>query len=211
MNENRVSGIEAGLLIYLGVHGNDGLGDVAYICDKIVGLRVFEDSTGKMNANGLALLKKMEELNIILDATHLCDDAFWQAMDKFNGAIWASHNNCRALVNHNRQFNDEQIKELIKRGAIIGGALDAWMMVPNWVRCQSDPRQMNCNLEKIIDHFDHICQIAGNTLHIGIGSDLDGAFGKEQSPYDLETIAGLQTLPSLLNKRGYKNEKASFK
>jgi membrane dipeptidase len=161
------------------------------------------DATGKMNANGLSLLKKMEELDIILDATHLCDDAFWQALDHFNGSVWASHNNCRALVNHNRQFSDEQIKALIQRGAVIGGALDAWMMVPGWVRGQSDPRQMNCNLEKIIDHFDHICQLAGNSLHIGIGSDLDGAFGKEQSPYDLQTIAGLQKIPSLLSGRGY--------
>jgi membrane dipeptidase len=62
---------------------------------------------------------------------------------------------------------------------------------------------MNCNLEKLIDHYDHICQIAGNANHIGIGSDLDGAYGKEQSPYDLETIADLQTISTLLNKRGY--------
>jgi membrane dipeptidase len=62
---------------------------------------------------------------------------------------------------------------------------------------------MNCNLEKLIDHYDHICQIAGNANHIGIGSDLDGAFGKEQSPYDLDTIADLQKISTLLSKRGY--------
>jgi membrane dipeptidase len=106
------------------------------------------DATGTMKANGLALLKKMEELNIILDATHLCDDAFWQALDHFNGHVWASHNNCRALVNHNRQSSDEQIKALIQRGAVIGGALDAWMMVPGWVRGQSHPKQMDCDLKK---------------------------------------------------------------
>jgi membrane dipeptidase len=156
-----------------------------------------------MNSDGMELLKKMEELNIILDATHLCDDAFWQAMDYFNGAVWASHNNCRALVNHNRQFSDDQIKTLIARDAVIGGALDAWMMVPGWLRGQSMPEKMNCNLEKIIDHFDHICQIAGNALHIGIGSDLDGAYGKEQSPYDLDTIEDLGKIPLLLKKRGY--------
>jgi membrane dipeptidase len=77
------------------------------------------------------------------------------------------------------------------------------MIVPGWVRGQSDPRAMNCNLEKVIDHLDHICQIAGNALHIGIGTDLDGAFGKEQCPYDIETIADLRRLPDLLGKRGY--------
>ena len=161
------------------------------------------DATGKMNANGLSLLKRMEELNIILDATHLCDDAFWQAMDHFNGHIWASHNNCRALVNHNRQFSDDMIKLLIKKGAVIGAAFDAWMIVPGWQRGISTPEEMQCNLEKIIDHIDHICQLAGNTLHAGVGSDLDGAFGKEQCPYDLETIADLQNIPRLLLKRGY--------
>jgi membrane dipeptidase len=161
------------------------------------------DSTGKLTAAGKELLKEMERLNIILDATHLCDDAFWDAMDHFNGQIWASHNNCRALVDHNRQFSDDQLRELIRRDAIIGGALDAWMMVPNWVRGQSNPLEKQCSLETLVDHLDHICQIAGNSLHIGIGSDLDGAFGKEQCPHDLETITDLQTLASILSCRGY--------
>jgi len=161
------------------------------------------DATGFMGENGKALLKEMERLNIILDATHLCDDSFWEALKNFNGHIWASHNNVRALVNHNRQFSDEQIRELISRGAVIGGPLDAWMMVPGWVRGHSTPQAMNCNLEKMIDHLDHICQLAGNALHIGIGSDLDGAFGTEQCPYDLHTIADLQNLPALFMKRGY--------
>jgi len=163
------------------------------------------DATGGLNADGKELLKEMERLNIILDATHLCDDAFWDAMDLFNGPVWASHNNCRALVDHNRQFSDDMIKVLIERGAVIGGALDAWMMVPGWVRQQSTPEAMQCNLEKMIDHMDHICQLAGNSLHVGIGTDLDGAFGKEQCPYDLETIADLQNIPTLLSKRGYSN------
>jgi membrane dipeptidase len=161
------------------------------------------DATGGLGPKGKELLKEMERLNIILDATHLCDDSFWEALDHFNGAVWASHNNCRSLVNHNRQFSDEQLKELIKRGAVIGGVMDAWMLVPNWVRGKSTPKGMNCNLERLVDNYDHICQLAGNALHIGIGSDLDGAFGTEQSPYDIETIADLQKIPTLLSQRGY--------
>jgi len=164
------------------------------------------DATGKMNRDGIQLLKEMERLNMILDVTHLCDDAFWDAMDHFHGTVWASHNNCRALVNHNRQFSDEQLKVLIDRDAVIGASMDAWMIVPNWVRNQSTPENMKCNLDRVIDHIDHICQLAGNTNHIGIGSDLDGAFGKEQCPYDLETIADLQKFPSLLQNRGYKDD-----
>src|SRR6185369_4745343 len=100
-------------------------------------------------------------------------------------------------------YSDVQISTLIQRGAVIGVALDAWMMVPGWQRQVSTPEQMNCNLEKMIDHIDHICSLAGNTLHAGIGTDLDGAFGKEQCPYDLDTIADLQKIPALLAARGY--------
>jgi membrane dipeptidase len=164
------------------------------------------DATGGMGKMGRELLKEMERLNIILDATHLCDDSFWEALENFNGPVWASHNNCRSIVPHNRQFSDDQLKELIQRGAVIGGVMDAWMLVPSWIRGTSTPQSMKCSLQKLIDHMDHICQLAGNTLHVGIGSDLDGAFGKEQSPTDIETIADLQKIPTLLANRGYKEE-----
>lgn len=201
----------------LSLEGADSIVDVSYVERAYQsGLRALgpahygpgryangTDATGKMGQQGLDLLKEMERLNIILDATHLCDDAFWQALDNFNGHVWASHNNCRALVDHNRQYSDEMIKALVDRGAVIGAALDAWMMVPGWVRGVSTPEGMGCNLQVMIDHIDHICQVAGNANHVAIGSDLDGAFGKEQCPYDLETIADLQKVPQLLKDRGY--------
>jgi membrane dipeptidase len=161
------------------------------------------NASGGLGHQGRALLKEMERLNIILDATHLCDDSFWEALDHFHGHVWASHNNCRELVNHNRQYSDDQIRELVRRGAVIGAVMDCWMMVPDWQKGVSTPQGMNCTFETLIDHMDHICQIAGNADHIGIGSDLDGAFGKEQSPADVETIADLQKIPALLSKRGY--------
>jgi membrane dipeptidase len=164
------------------------------------------DATGGIGKAGRELLNEMERLNIILDATHLCDDSFWEALDHFKGHVWASHNNCRELVQHNRQFSDEQIKELIQRGAVIGSVMDAWMLIPNWVRGVSTPQSTNCSLKNVIDNMDHICQLAGNSKHVAIGSDLDGAFGKEQCPVDIETIADLQKIPTLLSQRGYKNE-----
>jgi membrane dipeptidase len=164
------------------------------------------NATGGLGQAGRDLLREMERLNIILDATHLCDESFWEALDHFNGPVWASHNNCRDLVNHNRQFSNEMIRELVSRGAVIGAVMDAWMIVPDWVRGESTPAGTNCSLERLIDHMDHICQIAGNALHIGIGSDLDGAFGKEQSPVEIETIADVQQIPAMLEKRGYSHQ-----
>ena len=164
------------------------------------------DATGGLGPQGRELLAEMDRLGIILDATHLCDDSFWEALDHFRGPVWASHNNCRALVPHNRQFSDEQIKALIDRGAVIGAPLDAWMMVPNWIRGETTPRSAGVTLEWMIDHMDHICQIAGNTRHVAIGSDLDGGFGTEQTAADLDTIADLARLPAMLRARGYSGD-----
>lgn len=161
------------------------------------------DSSAPLTEAGKALLYEMDGLGMILDVTHLCDKAFWEALDIYQGPVWASHNNCRSLVDHNRQFSDEMIRALIDRGAVIGGALDAWMMVPGWQRGVSDPTEMNCSLRTLFQHMDHICQLAGNADHIGIGSDLDGAFGKEQSPYDLEDISDLCKLPEIFAGAGY--------
>lgn len=154
-----------------------------------------------LSSDGVALLREMERLGIILDLTHLSDKAFWEALDSFGSVVIASHNNCRGLVPHQRQFDDRQIKEILAREGVIGAALDNWMLIQGWVRGAHDNRSVT--LEHVVDHIDHICQLAGNAEHAALGSDLDGGFGREQSPSDLDTIADLQRIPEILNKRGY--------
>ena len=160
--------------------------------------------TGGLGIKGEALLKEIERLGLILDATHLSDESFREALDLFHGAVWASHNNCRVYVNHPRQFTDDQVMELVSRDAVIGAALDAWMLVPDWVSGESDPVKRDVSLSQVINNIDHICQLAGDSLHAAIGSDLDGAFGTEQGPQEIDTIADLQKIPVLLHERGYK-------
>ena len=164
------------------------------------------DATGGIGARGKELLKEMGRLGIILDITHLCDESFWEAVDVFQGRLWASHSNCRALVPHHRQLSDEQIKYLIDRRAVIGCALDAWMLVPGWIRQKSNPETAGLKLERLVDHMDYICQIAGDTRHVGLGTDLDGGFGTEQTPADLDSIADLARLAEILKTRGYSDE-----
>lgn len=162
------------------------------------------DDEGPLTARGHELLKQMEELHIILDATHLCDESFWDALNRYRGPVWASHHNCRALADWNRQLSDDQIRALIERGAVIGMAFDAIMMVHNWVHHKSRPQDFQLKMERICDHIDHICQIAGNAKHVGIGTDLDGGYGTEQTPMDLNSIADLGSLSTPLAGRGYK-------
>lgn len=161
------------------------------------------DSSGGIGRKGISLLKEISELKLILDATHLCDQSFWETLEVYDGPIWASHSNVRKWVPDERQFNDDQIKALIERDAVVGMAFDAWMMLPNWKRGITDPHKSGLTLETIVNHVDHICQLAGNSERVMLGSDLDGGFGKEQCPSDLETIADLQKLDHILTQRGY--------
>jgi membrane dipeptidase len=155
---------------------------------------------------GAPLLKAMEQTGMILDVTHLSDQSFDEALDIYGGPVLASHHNCRALVPNQRQLTDEQIKRLLSRGAVIGTALDTWMLYPGWVRGETKPEEAGVKLAAMVDHIDRVCQLAGNAKHAAIGTDLDGGFGREQSPCDLDTIADLQRVPDLLRDRGYDPE-----
>ena len=156
---------------------------------------------GPLTPEGVQLLKEFEQLGMILDATHLCDTSFFQALDVFSGPVLASHNNCRTLVAGGRQFSDEQIRLLIQRDAVIGAALDAWMLAPGWIRDQTSREVVR--LDAVADHLDHLCQLAGDGLHAAIGSDLDGGFGTEQTPVGMDRISDLQALAEILARRGY--------
>ena len=156
---------------------------------------------GPVTPRGRDMLKEFQKLGMIVDLTHTNEPGFFEVFDLFDGPVHASHNMCRSLVPGDRQFSDEMIKKLIERDAVIGMALDAWMIVPGWVRGETQPSA--ASLSDVCDHVDHICQLAGNTNHVGIGSDLDGGFGTEQTPHDLDTIADLQKLDGLLAARGY--------
>ena len=156
---------------------------------------------GGLTEQGVSLLKEMDGLGMVLDLTHLADRAFWEATEAFRGPVLASHNNCRALVPGDRQFTDKQICAIVERGGVIGAALDAWMLYPEWIK-EETPNTV-VGLAAVADHVDHVCQLAGNSAHAAIGSDLDGGYGTEQCPHDLDTIADLCKIADILRDRGY--------
>ena len=141
---------------------------------------------------------------MLLDVTRLADQSFWEALDVFSGPVLASHHDCRSLVPADRQLADEQIKALIDRDAVIGAAFDCWMLKPGWVIGVTQPDDVT--LENVVDHIDHVCQLAGNARHAALGPDLDGGFGQEQSPGALETFADLGKIATILASRGYPAE-----
>src|SRR5437879_2726865 len=171
------------------------------------GVSPYADGTGTEGGffpPGKPLLKEMARVGMILDVTHLSDQCFDEALEIYGGPLLASHHNNRTLVPNQRQLTDAQTRRLIGRGAVIGIALYCWMLHPGWIRGESRPELVK--LERMVDHIDRVCELAGNARHVAIGTDLDGGFGREQSPCDLDTIADLQRLPEMLRRRGYREE-----
>jgi membrane dipeptidase len=163
-------------------------------------------SAGPLTAKGVELLEVMDELGMILDVSHLTDESFHESLDRFHGPVLASHSNCRALVPGDRQIDDEMIRRLIERDAVIGAVMDAWMLKPDWIKGETTPEQAGVTLVDVVDQIDHVCQVAGNARHAAIGTDLDGGYGTEQTPQDLDTIADVQKIPPLLRGRGYADD-----
>lgn len=207
----------------LSLEGADSMVDISYLEKSYSqGLRALSlghygpgtyapgtGAVGGLSPRGKDLLKEMDRLGMILDLTHLSDQAFWEALDIFQGPVWASHCNCRTLVSHQRQLSDEQIRVICDRGGVIGLVFDAWMMHSGWKRGETTPKSANLKLSRILDHADHICQITGSSSHVGIGSDLDGGYGTEQCPQDIDSIADLQNLEQLMEPRGYSTKDIS--
>lgn len=186
--------------------------DEFYECGlRAIGLTHYGDNRyggGTESELGLAagaeeLLKRIESLGMTLDLTHLSDRAFWEALDLFSGRVHASHQNSRRIASWQRQFSDQQYLEVIRRDGVVGIAMDIIMLQEGYLRGKS-PRL--ATLETAVDNIDIVCQLAGDARHVGIGSDLDGGYGCEQTPRDLDRISDLQMLADLLSKRGYSHE-----
>jgi membrane dipeptidase len=158
-------------------------------------------SAGPITARGKELLKIFDEIGMIQDMSHLTDQSFYESLELFQGPIFASHSNCRTLVPGDRQITDDMILRMIERDAVIGAVFDAWMLVPNWERGVTTNE--SCTIADVVDHIDHVCQLAGNANHAAIGTDLDGGYGIEQTPNDLDTIVDVQKVADLLSDRGY--------
>jgi len=156
---------------------------------------------GPLTPKGKELLREFEKFGMLLDLVHTADTAFQEALDWFRGPVFVSHANCRALVEHDRQLSDRQIQQVAGRDGVVGVVMDEWMLVPGYER--GLPGRTRARLEDVADHIDHICNLLGTSRHVGIGSDLDGGFGTEQTPTDLNSIQDLQKIGDILSKRGY--------
>lgn len=159
---------------------------------------------GPLTKDGRLLLSAMAEIGMTLDLSHMDELAARQALDEYPGAVIVSHANAAALLpgyTGNRLLKDDVIRGTIERNGIIGVMPILPFLKNGWV--PTEGRQGLTLESTFVAQIDHVCQLAGDALHVGIGTDYDGGFGVECAPQDVDTIADLQKLDKILTQRGY--------
>ena len=161
---------------------------------------------GPLSRKGYQLLDHMADLGMILDISHMDYLSALQALDSYRGQVIASHSNAEALIRGisiNRHLKDDIIRKLIERDGVMGIVfLNAFL---DWTWREAGGRQ-SISIEKVADQMDYVCQLAGNSRHVAIGTDFDGGFGVDSVPHEIDTIADLPLLVPLLAEKGYNQD-----
>lgn len=158
---------------------------------------------GSFTREGYELLEIMADLGYILDLSHMNEQSVLQALDAYSGTVIASHANARALLKGfpgERHLTDIAIRRLAEHGGVVGVLPFNKFLLPGW--SETDNRQL-VTLETLAAHIDHICQLTGSVEHVAVGTDFDGGFGWPAVPLEINTIADLPKLESVLRQKGY--------
>ena len=165
------------------------------------------DCDGPVTAAGRQLLAEMSKLKLPLDLTHTSDTTFWDAVELYDGPIYSSHSNCRAICPHQRQLSDDMIRAIATRGGVLGVAAAIGMIRADLIEGSPwHPTQHAVTLSHLADHIERICDLAGNGQQVAIGTDLDGGFGAEACPVDLQRHRDIHRLRDILSERGWADQ-----
>lgn len=157
---------------------------------------------GPLTALGRQLLDRMSARRMVLDTSHMAEDSFYEAVERYDGPVIASHSNPRHFVDADRHLTDDMIRALVARDGVMGHVPFNAFLVPGWSRRGGSPKEA-ASLETIVRAIDHVCSLAGSARHVAFGSDLDGGFGAEATPLGIDTVADLQAVAAALAGSGY--------
>jgi len=153
---------------------------------------------GPLTRDGAAMVKTLDRLGIIHDLSHLADEAFWQLLALSSAPVMASHSNCRSIVPGERQLSDEMIRAIASRGGMIGiNFFDRFLVPPQ------EQAKRRAILGDVTNHVKHVCDIAGDAAHVGLGTDMDGGLGRDEIPVEIETSADLPRVADALSTAGF--------
>jgi membrane dipeptidase len=158
---------------------------------------------GPLTELGRALMPALRRYGIALDTSHLAEESFWEALRLYDGPVLASHANCRAIVPTDRQLSDEMIRAIVARDGVIGVVPFNGFMIADW---RLEQGKQAVTLAAVVRQIEHICALAGDTRHVGIGSDLDGGIGVEGTPAELDSVADLPRIGDALRERGWSED-----
>jgi membrane dipeptidase len=161
---------------------------------------------GGLTKLGRELLEMIASLRLILDVSHLAQQALFEALDRFEGApgtLIASHSNPQRIMPTERHLPDQAIEMIAERKGVIGVVLFNAFLKRGWGR---GSKKHEVTLDDVIRAIDHICQVTGSADHVAIGSDFDGGFGAEAAPRELDTIRDVYKIGDELLRRGYQRD-----
>lgn len=157
---------------------------------------------GPLTDLGRALLDAMAGLSMVLDLAHMAPEAAREALDRYQGPLFASHANPLRFRpdRPDRNLSDDLIRGIAERNGVVGIMPYNLFLVKDW---RLGDRRDAAGMDTVIAAIDHVCQVTGSARHVGIGSDFDGSFGSESVPVGFETVADLWEIGPALAARGY--------
>lgn len=158
---------------------------------------------GGLSKLGYELLDVMADYGVLLDISHLSERAAHEALDHYGGTIIASHSNPRKFCDRDRHLSDDLIKKLAEHDGVMGVVLYNRFLDNDW---KTSDGKSSLTIQRVGEVIDHICQVTGSARHVGIGSDLDGGFGAQSIPYELDTAADMLQIAFELMRRKYEAE-----
>ncbi len=153
---------------------------------------------GPLTAEGVELVGHLDRRGIIHDASHLAEQSFWQLLDVSAGPVMASHSNCRAIVFTDRQLSDDMARAIFARGGVIGiNFFDKFLLPP------AQYKKRRATLADVVAHVRHLCDLAGDADHVGLGTDMDGGLGRDEIPVEITTSGDLPRVADALTAAGF--------
>ncbi len=153
---------------------------------------------GPLTAEGVELVGHLDRHGIIHDASHLAEQSFWQLLDRSAGPVMASHSNCRAIVPTDRQLSDDMARAIFARGGVVGiNFFDKFLLPP------AQYKKRRATLADVATHVRHLCDLAGDAAHVGLGTDMDGGLGRDEIPVEITTSGDLPRAADALSAAGF--------
>ena len=137
---------------------------------------------GGLTKRGREYVRECQRLGILVDVSHISDEAFWQIMDMTEKPVIASHSNSRAICDVGRNLTDDMFKAICATGGVAG-----FNMCPPFVGDAPD-------LDTCCDHILHFLELDPDGTHVALGGDLDGI---SETPVG---FAGVQDYPKLAKR-----------